>query len=253
MITLKAPHEIEVMREAGRKLARVLSALKAEVKPGVKTLDLDTRARELIESEGARPAFLGYQPSGAEKPFPATICVSMNETVVHGLPSDYVIKEGDLVKLDLGLIHRGFYSDAAVTVKVGEVSEKAAKLVWVTEEALKKGIAAAKIGNTLGDLGAAIGNFVKDNGFEVVKTLTGHGIGRDLHEDPYVFNFGRPGEGEELKEGMVLALEPMVTAGGARVRQLEDDSFVTADGSLAAHFEHTVAITKNGPEVLTKI
>jgi len=253
MIVLKTPEEIDVMREAGKKLARVLDALKAEVKPGVKTLDLDTRARELIEAEGARPAFLGYQPSGAERPFPATVCISINETVVHGLPSDYVIKEGDLVKLDLGLIHRGFYSDAAVTVKAGEVSQKAAKLVWVTEEALKKGIAAAKIGSTLGDLGAVIGNFVKDNGFEVVKTLTGHGIGRDLHEDPYVFNFGRPGEGEELKEGMVLALEPMVTAGGARVRQLEDDSFVTADGSLAAHFEHTVAITKNGPEVLTRV
>lgn len=241
------------MREAGKKLARVLAALTEEVRTGMKTSDLDVRAQELIKAEGARPAFLGYRPSGADKPFPATICVSINETVVHGQPSDYVIKEGDLVKLDLGLIHRGFYSDAAVTIKAGEVSEKAAKLTWVTEEALKKGIAAAKIGNTLGDLGASIGNFVKENGFEVVKTLTGHGIGRELHEDPYVFNFGRPGEGEELKEGMVLALEPMVTAGGARVRQLKDDSFITADGSLAAHFEHTVAITKNGPEILTKI
>jgi methionyl aminopeptidase len=253
MIILKTIEELDVMREAGKKLARVLSVLKEEVKAGVKTLDLDARAKELIEGEGARPAFLGYTPGGTDKPYPFTLCASINETVVHGLPSDYVIQEGDLVKLDLGLIHRGFYSDAAVTVKVGEVTEEAKKLVWVTEEALKRGIAAAQIGTTLGDLGAAIGNFIKENKFGIVKTLTGHGIGRNLHEDPYVFNFGRPGEGEELKEGMVLALEPMVTAGGEKVKQMKDDSFVTVDGSLAAHFEHTVAITKNGPEVLTKI
>lgn len=240
------------MAEAGKRLAIVLRALKAMVKEGVSTNEIDQEAKRLIEASGCIPAFLNYKPGGAARPYPATICASINSGVVHGLPSGYKLKSGDILKLDLGLIHEKFYSDMAITVPVGKVSKDDQKLISVTREALEKGIAAAKSGNTLGDIGYAIGSFVKKNGFSVADGLTGHGIGRKLHEDPYVFNDGNPGEWNVLKPGMVLALEPMVSAGKARVKQLEDDSFVTADGSMAAHFEHTVAITEKGPKILTQ-
>lgn len=251
MLTIKSPEEIEIMREAGRRLARVLRELQKDVRPGITTAALDERAAQLIKEVGSVPAFLGYQPGGADKPYPATLCASVNETVVHGLPSEYVLQDGDLLSLDLGLIHEGFYSDSAVTIAVGTVSDTAKRLVFAAHEALKAGIAQAKPGNTLGDIGHAIESIVTRQGFSIADLLTGHGIGRNLHEDPYVYNEGEPGQGEPLEEGMVIAIEPMITAGKGKVRQLADDSFVTADRSMAAHFEHTIAITRAGPRVLT--
>jgi len=252
MIFIKTEEEIKIMAEAGRRLALVVRALKAMAKEGVTTNEIDREAKRLIEESGSIPAFLNYRPGGADRPYPATICASINSGIVHGLPSDYKLKSGDLLKLDLGLIYEKFYSDMAITVPIGKISREDQELISVTREALERGIAAAKPGNTLGDIGYAIGSFVKKNGFSVADGLTGHGIGRKLHEDPYVFNEGLPGEWDVLKPGMVLALEPMVCAEKPRVKQLEDDSFVTVDGSMAAHFEHTVAITEKGHRILTQ-
>src|SRR3989338_3760479 len=253
MIVLKASEEIEIMAEAGRKLARVFRALRVLVRVGVTTRSLDDASRALIKEEGAEPAFLNYRPAGSRKGYPFPLCASVNKTVVHGLPSNEPLKDGDLLKLDLGLRYRGFYADSAITVGVGNISREASRLMQVTEEALAKGMHEAKVGKTLGDIGHVIESHVKKNKFSIVQSLTGHGIGRGLHEDPYVLNFGRPGAGEELCAGMVLAIEPMVAAGSGASEQLKDESFVTSDGSLAAHFEHTVAITEKGPKILTKI
>lgn len=251
MVRLKTPDEIALMREAGRRLAGVLAALRREVRPGVRTDALNKQARALIRDAGCAPAFLGYRPHGARHPFPAALCVSINDTVVHGVPSPYLIREGDLVKLDLGLVYHGFFADAAVTVGAGAISPGARALVRVTEEALRRGIRAAEPGNTLGDIGFAISAHVRRHGFSTAEMLTGHGIGRALHEDPPVWNTGTPGKGEELLSGMVLAIEPMVNAGGGGVVERPDDSFATKDGSLSAHFEHTVLITERGPVILT--
>lgn len=253
MIPIKSLEEVSIMAEAGRRLAEVLSELRRAVRVGVVTKILNSLALQLIHAREAEPAFLNYRPTGSNKPYPYSLCVSINETVVHGLPSDYAIKEGDLVKLDLGLRYKGFYVDSAITIGVGNISWEAAKLMQVTREALEKGIGVAKPGRTTGDIGATIEKFVMRNKFSVIKSLTGHGIGRELHESPNVLNFGNPGEGEELKAGMVLAIEPMVAASSGMTKVLPDDSFVTRDGSLAAHFEHTVAIMEHGPRVLTRI
>jgi len=253
MISIKTDEELELMAEAGARLAHVMAELKKFSRIGVKTKEIDSEAKRLIEEAGCKPAFLGYTPGGAGKPYPASICTSVNEGVVHGLPSSYELKDGDILKLDLGLIYHGLYSDMAVTLGIGGITKADEKLISVTREALEKGISTAKSGNTLGDIGHAIETHVKANGFSVVQLLTGHGIGRELHEDPYVFNYGKPGEGKKLWPGMVLALEPMVSAGGSRVKQLKDDSFITADKSHAAHFEHTIAITEKGPKILTEI
>lgn len=253
MNLIKTAEEIEFMAEGGRRLARILKTLKGEVRAGVRTSNLDRHALELIREVDCKPAFLGYRPHGVKKPYPATMCVSVNDGVVHCVPSEYVVKEGDVVALDIGLIYKGFYSDAALTVGVGKISEKAKRLIAVTEEALNWAIRVARPGNRIGDIGYAIHCYVEEHGFSVVQSLTGHGIGRELHEEPAVYNFGKRGTGEKLEVGMVLAIEPMVAAGSGKVKQLKDDSFVTADGSLAAHFEHTVAITEKGPEVLTKL
>lgn len=244
------------MREAGRKLAGVLRVLEGTVAVGVQTVELDRLALARIKEAGAEAAFLNYRPEGAKKVYPATICVSINDVVVHGLPSGYRIQVGDLVKLDLGLVFKGFYVDTAATVLVRPISPEAERLVSVTKEALRRAVAEAKIGKTLGDVGAIIQKTAESAGFSILKSLTGHGIGRSLHEDPVVLNFGRAGEGEALREGMVIAIEPMIGGGrppqGERVKQLSDDSFVTADRSPSAHFEHTVAVTKDGPIVLTE-
>lgn len=239
------------MAEAGRRLARVMEELKKLPRIGLTTKEIDREAKRLIEEAGCKPAFLGYKPGGAGHPYPATICASVNEGVVHGLPSDYALQNGDILKLDLGLIYKGFYSDMAITVGLGGITKSDQKLISVTREALEKGIAVARSGNTLGDIGHAVETHVKANGFSVVQTLTGHGIGEKLHEDPYVFNYGDPGDGDVLVPGMVLAIEPMVSSGGAKVKQLKDDSFITADKSHAAHFEHTIAITEEGTKILT--
>lgn len=251
MRILKTPAEIEIMAEAGRRLAGVLQSLESEVRAGVTTDSLEELSRKLIRGVGSKPAFLGYRPGGAREAFPAALCVSVNETVVHGRPSAYVIQPGDLVKLDLGLIYRDFYADAAITVGVAPLSPVLKQLIRITRESLSSGIKEARPGRTLGDIGWAIEHAVTRNKFSIVDSLSGHGIGRALHEDPYVFNFGKRGDGLALLPGMVLAIEPMVAVGKGKVKCAADDSFVTADGSLSAHFEHTVAITENGPRILT--
>lgn len=257
MALIKTPAEIEIMAEGGRKLAKVISALSNEVKSGVTTNFLDKLSFKLIQEAGAVPAFLGYKPQGAKKPYPKTLCASVNDTVVHGIPSDYIIKDGDLVKIDLGLKWRGLYVDSAVTVGVGRISSLAKNLMAVTKKSLDLAIQNALVGRTLGDIGYAISGCVRKNKFSVVHSLTGHGIGSHLHEDPSVFNVGEPHKGLELMEGMVLAIEPMVSssdlASGCPVRELPDGSFATRDGSLSAHFEHTVTITGGRPIILTQI
>lgn len=252
MVILKSGEEIAVMKEGGRRLAHVLKSLRKEVRIGIATSHLDAKARELLKETATKAAFLNYRPAGAARPFPAALCVSINDVVVHGVPGEQLIHEGDLVKLDMGLVHQGFYVDSAITVGAGKVSKNAERLMNATKKALFEGIKMAKPGNTLGDIGWAVSRRVEREGFEVVQSLTGHGIGRSLHEDPYVFNLGRRGDGEQLLPGMVLAIEPMVAMGEGRVRQEKDDSVRTADRSPAAHFEHTVAITKRGPVILTE-
>lgn len=251
MALIKTPAEIETIARAGAILRHTLTVLAQEVKPGVTLTALDRLAKKIIETNGGEPAFLNYHPEGAAKPFPATICTSVNEVVVHGVPSPYKLQKGDIITIDAGVRLSGWYSDAAITVAVGAIPPKTQKLIKVTAMALEKGIAAAKAGNTVGDIGYAIGSFVKANGFQVIRGLTGHGVGTDLHEEPSVFNEGERGAGMKLVPGMVIAIEPMVAIGTSRVVQLADDGYATADGSLSAHFEKTIAITENGARILT--
>jgi len=248
---IKTAAEVEIMANAGKILRHTLDLLAPEIKPGVTLAALDRLAQKIIEKNGGQPAFLNYRPEGASKPYPATICASVNDVVVHGVPGSYKIKNGDVVSIDCGVKLDGWYSDAAITVVVGNATPKIRKLVAVTEQALELGIEAAQAGNTIGDIGYAIGSFIKSNGFYVVQGLTGHGIGTALHEDPSVFNDGKPGTGMKLQPGMVIAIEPMVAIGTGRVEQLDDDSFATADGSISAHFEKTIVISPEGPRILT--
>lgn len=256
MVSLKSDAEIEIMAEGGRRLAKVLKTLKSKVKAGVTTNFLDELSFKLIKESGAEPAFLGYTPPGSAVAYPKTLCASINEVVVHGIPSERVIAEGDVVKIDLGLRYQGFYLDAAMTVAVGKVSKEIKKLISTTRKALEKGIKAARPNSTFGDLGYAIQKEIIEKNFSIVDKLTGHGIGRNLHEDPTVFNFGQPGRGEVIKPGMVIAIEPMASSGepprGGRTEELQDGSFALSPGLIAAHFEQTVAITSKGPLVLTK-
>jgi methionyl aminopeptidase len=249
MIILKTPEEIEMMAQASKLVAETLEALKKEVRPGVTTEQLDRIAEEFILARGGRPAFKGYRN------YPKTLCASVNEQVVHGIPSKRPLKEGDIVGLDLGAVVGGFYGDAAMTVAVGTVSPEAARLIKVTEEALYLGIEQAVVGNRLSDISHAIQRHVEAAGYSVVTDFVGHGIGRQLHEEPQVPNYGKPGQGPRLQYGMVLAIEPMVNMGGSAVRILEDQwTAVTKDGSLSAHFEHTIAIRPSGPaRILTKL
>jgi len=248
VIELKSPTQIGHMREAGRILADAFRVCRDLVKPGVSTLEIDREVESLIRDRKAKPAFKGYRG------FPATICASINEEVVHGIPAARRrLREGDIIGLDLGAIVEGYYADAAVTMPVGEVTDEARRLLDVTRDSLDLGIAQCWPGRRLGDVSAAIQQHVAAAGFGVVRAFVGHGIGRALHEDPQVPNFGEAGRGPLLRVGMVLALEPMVTMGHWEVRVLADRwTAVTADGGLAAHFEHTVAVTEHGPEVLTK-
>lgn len=252
MIRLKTEKEIRELRLSGAILAAALAALKGKAKVGVRLGDLDELARNFIRKAGAEPAFLNYRPEGAKKAYPASICASVNETVVHGLPSKYKLRNGDVLKLDLGVNYKGYFTDAALTVGVGAISEAAQKLMAVTERALALAIKECRTGNHLGDIGWAIEDYVTKNGFAVVQGLTGHGVGFELHEDPSVYNYGEKREGLVLRPGLVLAIEPMVAIGSGEVRQKADDSFVTRDKSLTAHFEHTVALTERGPEILTR-
>jgi methionyl aminopeptidase len=248
MIIYKTDQEVELMRQAGRILAEALQHLQALARPGVTLLQLDEAADVFIAKAGCVPGFKGYQG------FPRSLCTSVNEQVVHGIPTARRLKEGDVLSLDCGLIHRGFWADAGLTVGVGAVTPEAERLIAVTREALERGIAEARVGNRIGDISAAVQRYVEGAGFSVVREYVGHGIGRNMHEDPQVPNFGRPGTGPPLKPGMVLAIEPMVNAGGSEVHLLPDAwTVVTADGSLSAYFEHSVAITADGPEVLTRL
>ncbi|MDY7032081.1 MAG: type I methionyl aminopeptidase [Thermodesulfobacteriota bacterium] len=248
MIILKSNEEIEYLRESNQIVAAILNELKDVVEPGITTLDLDVFAEKKIREKGGIPAFKGYRN------FPANLCVSINEQIVHGIPGSRNIKEGDIVSLDLGIILNGFYGDAAITVPVGKISEEAARLLDVTEKALYKGIERARIGGRLYDISHAIQSWVEEQGFSVVRDFVGHGVGRALHEEPQVPNYGQPNRGVQLKKGMVMALEPMVNAGTWKVR-VEPDGWtaVTQDGSLSAHFEHTIVITDDGPDILTLV
>jgi methionyl aminopeptidase len=242
MIILKTPAEIAVMAEASRVVAEALAIVRKAVCVGISTEELDRIAEEAIRGRGAIPAFKGYRN------FPKTLCASVNEQVVHGIPSRRKLKEGDIIGLDLGAIVGGFYGDSAVTVAVGRIPEATAKLVQVTEEALYLGIKQAVVGNRLTDISNAVQQHIESSGFSVVTEFVGHGIGRQLHEEPQVPNYGKPGQGPRLQPGMVLAIEPMVNMGRSAVRVLEDRwTAVTVDGSLSAHFEHTIAIQPSGP------
>ncbi|HDN79347.1 MAG: type I methionyl aminopeptidase [Chloroflexi bacterium] len=249
MIVLKSPRELKLMREAGRIVAITLAALAERIKPGISTAQLEGWAVEIIRKHKAIPSFKGYRG------YPGAICVCVNREVVHGIPrKGRILREGDIVSIDVGVIYRGYHGDAAITVGVGEISDEARWLIEVTKGALKAGIAAARAGNRLGDVSWAIQSYAESRGYNVVREYTGHGIGRQMHEEPQVPNFGQPHKGVVLKPGMTFALEPMVTKGSGEVKVLKDGwTVVTKDGALAAHFEHTVAVTDGEAEILTKL
>jgi len=247
-IILKSPQEIEKMRFANRIVAEILQEVKAAARPGMKTRELDELAAGLLEKRRSRSAFKGYNG------YPAVLCTSVNEEVVHGIPSDRVLEEGDILSLDFGAVFDDYYGDAAITVPVGTITEEARRLLRVTEEALYKGIEKACPGNHVGDISAAVQRHVESQGFSAVRDFVGHGIGRFMHERPQVPNFGVPGRGVRLKAGMTLAIEPMINTGGYEVVVLDDGwTAVTKDRSLSAHFEHSVAITENGPYILSQL
>jgi len=251
MVKIYTPEEIRIIAESGKILAIVFKQLKQEIKIGISLKYLDSLAQRITKKNGAQPAFLGYRPEGARKPYPASICASLNDVIVHGLPSDYQLKEGDVLKIDFGVKYKGLYSDAAFTVELGEISAEAKNLIRATKSALEEMIRHAKPGNHLGDLGWVVERVAKKFNVSVIKGLTGHGIGKDLHEAPVVYNYGEKGKGVELRPGMVLALEPMLSTGSGEIKQKSDDSWATRDGKFSAHFEHTIAITEKGCEVLT--
>ncbi len=248
MIVLKSQDEIKRIADACRIVAEALESIKKIITPGINTFELDKRVESFIVSKNAKPAFKGYRG------YPASLCTSINEQVVHGIPSFAKLKEGDIISLDVGVFYKGFYGDAALTLPVGETGKTAKRLLLVAEEALFLGIKKAVAGNRLFDISYAIQNHVETAGFSVVRNFVGHGIGRELHEEPQLPNFGKPGEGPKLMEGMTLAIEPMVNAGGWEVVVLKDGwTAETKDKSLSAHFEHTVAIMSDGPKALTKL
>ena len=248
MIFIKSDDEVARMRKPNRIVAELLDYLGGLVRPGVTTKELDTKAEEFIRKRGGKPAFKGYHG------FPATICASINEEVVHGIPGSRRLKEGDIIGIDLGVVMDGFYGDAAKTFAVGKIDSEAKRLMEVTEASLYKGISQAVAGNRLYDISHAVQQHVEAAGFSVVREFVGHGIGRQLHEDPQVPNYGPPHQGPELEEGMALAIEPMVNEGTWQVKVLQDGwTVVTADGKRSAHFEHTIVITGNGPEILTRL
>jgi len=248
MVKLRSGTEIERIRESSRIVAETIQLLKGLARDGVSTGELDARAEEYIRSRGGEPSFMGYHG------YPASTCISINEEVVHGIPGDRIVRDGDIVGVDVGVVKNGYHGDAAATFAVGGVPESVRKLIEVTEECLMKGIEAFRAGNRLGDVGYAVQAHAEKHGYGVVRSLVGHGIGERMHEDPQVPNYGDPGTGLRLKPGLVCAIEPMITMGGWEVETLEDQwTIVTRDGSLAAHFEHTVALTEDGPEVLSVV
>ncbi len=256
MITIKTKEDIAILREGGKRHAEILLKLKEMVKPGVSASELNDYAHKLILKNGDTPAFLNYKPNGARRPFPASLCVSINDEIVHGIPNEAekILKEGDIVSIDLGLIHKGLITDAAITIPVGVVSSELTKLLNITEQALMAGIKAAKGGKKTGDVGMAIERLGVSGGFGIVEELSGHGVGYSVHEDPYVPNYGQSGTGIVLRPGMVLAIEPIFNI-GSRYTMLDKDgwTYKTKDGKQSAHFEHTILITKGDPEILTRV
>jgi len=248
MIILKSPDEVEKIRASDVIVANILNELRGIIKPGITTIELDRYSEELALKMGAKPAFKGYRG------YPFSLCTSINGEVVHGMPSDRALKAGDIISLDFGIYNKGYYGDSAITVPVGEVSSVAQALIGTTEEALYRGIKEMRAGNRLGDISAAVQECVEAAGFSVVRDFVGHGIGRSLHEEPQIPNFGVRGRGVKLEVGMVFAIEPMVNEGTYKVKVLDDGwTVVTADGKLSAHFEHSVAIAENGPVILSKV
>lgn len=253
MKIIKNEKEIEIMRECGKRLAHVLDEIEKAVIPGNTPSQLNRLANQLILKMGDEPSFLHYWPEGANKPYPATLCVSVNDEVVHGIPGSVPFREGDIVCIDLGIKHHGLHTDSARTVAVGAIDKNARKLIDATREALSAGIKEARAGNRMGDIGFAISEVVKRYGFSIVEELGGHGIGYEVHEEPHIPNYGKPGEGMELKQGLIIAIEPVVNEGSKKIRLMPDGyTFKTKDGKRSAHFEHTVLITAADPEILTK-
>lgn len=252
MVLIKSDKDIELLKESGRILALILRELKDRAREGVTLAALDKHARIRAKEMKAYPTFLGYQPEGATKPYPAAICASLNDVVVHGVPNEYALKSGDLLSVDMGITYEGMITDAAFTVPIGKVGPKAKQLMAATRRALEEAIKIAKPGRTLGDIGWVVERQAGRDGFKVLRGLTGHGVGYELHEDPVIFNFGEKGSGMKLKEGMVLAIEPMLSLSTNDIVQNDDESYSSVDGSLTAHFEHTIVITSKGNEVLTR-
>lgn len=256
MIKYKTEEEIAIMREGGKIHARILKEVAKKVKPGVKTDELNSYAEQLIDEAGCVASFLGYQSLDAKKPYPAALCVSINEEIVHGIPNDgneRILFEGDIVSLDMGLTYQGLITDMSVTVPVGKVSKEAEKLIQATREALDRAIVAMRPRGHIGDIGDAVMQVAMKYGFGIIEGLSGHGVGYSVHEEPFVPNKAKRGEGPELREGLVIAIEPMFSLGSRDIKRLSDGyTYITRDKSLSAHFEHTVAVTKNGIEVLTK-
>ncbi len=251
-IIIKNREEIEKIREGGKRLATILAQVAEMVRPGISTMELDEYAEKLIRDGGDEPAFLNYGAEKGQKGFPASLCTSVNNEVVHGIPKrDRILKEGDIISLDLGVKHEGLFTDHAVTVPVGKISKVDQKLIDITSQALEIGINEARPGNTVGDIGHAIEKFIGKK-YGIVRTYAGHGVGKYVHEDPHIPNFGKKGTGAKLVQGMIIAIEPMVNIGGDDVITNSDGSVKTADNSRSAHFEHTILITDGDPEVITK-
>lgn len=246
MIPLKSPREILIMKEGGKILKEIIQELKKISKPGVRTKYLEKKCRELLNKRKVKPSFLNFEG------YPAVLCTSINEEIVHTLPSERILKEGDIFSLDLGIYFKGYHIDMAVTVPIGKVLSETRRLIRVTKKALKLAIKKANINNTLGDIGSTIQEYVESQGFNIIRDLCGHGIGKKLHEPPQILNFGKPNQGETIKEGMVFCIEPMVTVGNYKIKKSKDGfGYETEDKSLSCHFEHTIAVTKKGPIVLT--
>lgn len=247
MISIKSEKEIQIIKEGGKILARIIKELEKKVEPGITTKYLDKVAEDLVFKYGVKSSFKNYQG------FPASLCTSINEELVHCIPSERKLKEGDIISLDFGILFKGFNTDMAVTVPVGEVSQEALRLIRVTKKALKRGIKKIRPGNTFGDIGNTTQRYVESQGFNVVRDLCGHGIGKEVHEDPRIPNYGKRKKGPEIKEGMVFCLEPMVTIGDYHLKKARDNyGYAIRDGSLSAHFEHTITVTQNGSQILTE-
>ncbi len=251
MISIKTPQEIIQLKESGKILSSLLKKLAAQAKEGTNLADLDSFAYTYIKENGGQPAFLNYKPEGADHPYPASICTSLNHTIVHGTPHNYKLRSGDVLKIDAGVVYNGMYTDAAITVAIGSVSPKIKRLMQSTRKALDEALSIIKPGKTLGDIGWVIQQRASRDNVKVIKALTGHGVGYELHEDPVIFNYGNKGAGLVLREGMVLAIEPMFSLSSEHIIQQRDESYATADGSTSAHYEHTVVVTKRGHLVVT--